>query len=104
MRPQKADLLINKMFRHLDYKGTDLTPVKVALPAIKKALEKSIQDDKRFVFSDDEVFIEANMYYEESLKEDKLIMGNLYYIQDRWLCTGRLKFLLAVAEKTNGNL
>ncbi|MCK9371188.1 hypothetical protein M0R04_14850 [Candidatus Dojkabacteria bacterium] len=100
MNPKKANFIVNKAFRHCcnigyrdDTKAQPLLAV-FNTPEVKEAVTKLIsdfiRDDKDLCDRWEIPYTETSCYYDVNIES---VVGNLHYIQDRWRCTGRLKYL-----------
>ena len=87
MRPEKAKYLVQKAIDNcLEYESFSyLQSVKAELA---KLLEIAIKDEYPY---------ECDSYYDDDKSLDTLM-----YISDRWRCTGRIKWLLALCEGEAG--
>jgi len=104
VRPVKAYRLVNKAFkpfyRHQDtlYPALSSFKNKQVAEAISKMLEMCIKSDIENAKDCSIEYEPIQSYYENCLSSESSVCGQMFYISDKWNCTGRLKFLKRVLE------
>lgn len=102
MRPEKAYQIINNVLSQF-YTQYDFFPEKHGLLSVKfkNAVDcltvkfqrediRDFEDVKEFI-EKSAIFTPAVSYY--TIQKDEDVLGNLFYVSDRWRCTGRLLYL-----------
>ena len=104
MRPEKAYRLVDKAFKPFYRSQDSLYPAlsgfknKQVAEAITKMLSISIKSDIEDAKDCSMEYEPIPIYYENCLTSESSVCGQMFYISDRWNCTGRLKFLKRVTE------
>lgn len=102
MRPEKAYRIVNKAMANFYTvnENFDVLLNKKFVRALDKCLEKSISDERKY----HEVYLygpylETENYYPAAYDTNETIANTLFYISDRWNCTGRMKYIKNLITK-----
>ena len=105
MRPQEARRLVNLAFKPFYQHHDNLYPAfnkfksKRTIEAVSQLIKIRIEHDKDLAKRWGDEYQEENcMYYEDCIDNESSVCNQMFYISDRWDCTGRLKFLKRVIE------
>jgi hypothetical protein len=104
MRPEEARRLIDNAFKPFYKQQVRLRPVldgffdKRVLDAVFEMLKRNERQDKKWAKDSGIEYKPVEMYYENVIDSEEGVLGTMFYISDRWNCTGRLKFLIRVLE------
>jgi hypothetical protein len=105
MRPQKADMIINKAFRtfykiplDLDlHQALGVFRKKEVMKALDKCIEIQLKEYSE-ILKQCGIDPVSYVYYSEELHNKHYVAAQLHYISDRWRCIGRLNFLKKVID------